>query len=257
MLIDTHCHLGMMTDNSPDNIVADAESAGVGALIYCAADPDCAPKILEAVDRFDNVFGMLGLHPEHADKNSTFPLSTFQSQLLNPKIVGVGEIGLDYHYEGYDKSAQRALFESQLELAKSANLPIAVHSRDAEDDTYDILKNYDIRGTMHCFGGSYDFAKKMLDLGFYISASGIITFKNAEALRDVFRQIPLDRLLVETDAPYCSPVPHRGETCRPAFVVETAKCFATMYNKSFEEMSEILTRNTLNLYTKMRGHYAS
>ncbi|MDR0319691.1 MAG: TatD family hydrolase [Rickettsiales bacterium] len=253
MLVDTHCHLRMM-EGDIEKAVAGARAAGLAALVYSATEPDDWNAVIAATEQFDNVYGTLGIHPEYADKKYVIPA---KAGISSAKIVGVGEIGLDYHYEGHDKSAQRDLFAAQLDMAREANLPVAVHSRDAEDDTYGILEKYDGAGVMHCFTGTAEFAKKMLDRGFYISASGIITFKNADALRETFSKIPLDRIVVETDAPFCAPVPHRGKECRPEFVVETARALAALRGLAFEEMENILLENTYNLYPKMRGGHAA
>jgi len=231
-------------------LVESAGRAGVGALIYSAASVEEMADVLATVEKFDNVFGTLGVQPEHANEKNV--ISDLIGNLSHTKILGVGEIGLDYHYNSENKPAQRDLFVQQLEIAKTANLPVAIHSRDAEEDTFEIMKNYDLRGVMHCFTGTWDFAKKMLDRGFYISASGIITFKNADAVRETFSKIPLDRIVVETDAPYCAPVPYRGKTCQPAHVVETAKCVAGLRGVTFKEMEKILFENTIALYPKMR-----
>jgi TatD DNase family protein len=242
-----------MMEGDMEAAVAEARAAGVGALVFSTAELDDAEKVIAATEKFENVFGTIGIHPEHA--GNVMPQA---GRLMSrPKILGVGEIGLDYHYEGIDKSAQKNLFAEQLEIARREKLPVAIHSRDAEEDTYDILKTFDGPGVMHCFTSSYDFARKMLDRGFFISASGIITFKNADALRETFAKIPADRIVVETDAPFCAPVPHRGKECRPAYVAETARALAALRNVPFDEMEKILYENTLSLYPKMRGGHAA
>lgn len=253
MLIDTHCHLNMLTFSSA-TALQNAGAAGVGAIICPTAEPKDIEETLPLIEKFDNVFATIGLHPDCANK---FPsgagVLAGRGGLSNPKIVGIGEIGLDYHFNSDNTAAQKKLFIEQIEIAIEQNLPIAIHSRDAENDTFDCVRSYPgARGVMHCFTGSWDFARKMLDLGFYISASGIITFKNANDLRETFLKIPLDRLVVETDAPYLSPMPHRGKECEPAFVAATARALATLRGMSFEELENILFENTMNLYPKLK-----
>ena len=170
--------------------------------------------------------------------------------MTNPRVVGVGEIGLDYHYGSDNRTEQIKLFEQQLEIAKKYALPVAIHTREAEEDTAAILTG-DVGGVMHCFTSSWDLAKKMLDRGFMFSASGILTFKNATEVRETFEKIPLDRLVIETDAPYCAPVPYRGKTCEPAMVIETARVLAQIKNISTDELAEKLTDNVKRLYPKI------
>ncbi|MBR5566856.1 MAG: TatD family hydrolase, partial [Alphaproteobacteria bacterium] len=170
--------------------------------------------------------------------------------LNNPRVVGVGEIGLDYHQRDDNRDQQIKMFEQQLEIAKRHNLPVAIHTRDAEEDTAAIL-NGDVGGVMHCFTSSWDLAKKMLDRGFFFSASGILTFKNAPDLRETFAKIPTDRIVIETDAPYCAPVPYRGQTCEPVMVIETARMLAQIKNIPLDELETILMNNVQRLYPKI------
>ena len=249
MFIDTHCHLtdNYVSDNLTD-IIKHANDAGVDTLICPTANPADIPNAIKIIEQYDNIFATIGIHPEYAGIDATKYL--YDSVLTHPKIIGIGEIGLDYHERNDNRNAQIQLFEQQLELAKKYNLPVAIHSRDAEEDTAAILHDA-VGGVMHCFTSSWDLAKIMLDRGFYFSASGILTFKNAFEIRETFSKIPLDRLVIETDSPYCAPVPHRGNTCEPAFVVETAKVLANIKKVTIEEMGKILRQNTYNLYPKI------
>ena len=189
-----------------------------------------------------------GIHPDHTDLN---PNDFLTDNILNhPRVLGVGEIGLDYHYEPQKRDAQIKLFETQLGIAYKYNMPVAIHTRDADEDTAAILTDK-YHGVMHCFTSSWELAKVMLDRGFYFSASGIITFKNAESIRETFAKIPIDRIVIETDSPYCAPVPHRGKVCEPAFVVETAKVLAQIKNIELKELEDILLQNTKKLYPKI------
>lgn len=245
MFIDTHCHLGDF--ENLDKTITDANTAGVEILVYAGADEKNVPHQIETVTKYKNVFCTIGIHPEFANIKPNY------EQLLNhTKIIGIGEIGLDYHYGLENKSEQIELFIKQIEIAKNAKLPIAIHTRDAENDTADILYKNDIGGVMHCFTGSWEFAKKMLDRGFYFSASGILTFKNAEDLRETFKKIPNDKIVIETDSPYCAPIPYRGKQCEPAMIVETAKILGEIKNIEMVEFQEILYDNTIRLYPKMK-----
>lgn len=249
MFIDTHCHL---TDNyiSGDlqDVVNRAKDAGVTTLICPTANPKDIPNALAISQKYSNIFVTTGIHPEYPDADTATSLTP--DVLGNSKVVGIGEIGLDYHFGKENRDKQIKLFEEQLDLAKKYNLPVAIHTRDAEEDTAAILTS-DYRGVMHCFTSSWGLAKIMLDRGFFFSASGILTFKNAEEIRDTFSKIPVDRLVVETDSPYCAPVPYRGKTCEPAFVVETAKMLAQIKNIQLDKLAEILAENTKRLYPKI------
>lgn len=254
MLIDTHCHLtyDFSRLGGANAVMERAVAAGVKYMICPTADPvDILPAVKLAHEH-DNVFATIGIHPEHAGTN---PADYITDEILgDSRVLAVGEIGLDYHEMSADtRDAQIELFERQLEMARRAGLPVAIHTRDAESDTFDILSRYpDIYGVMHCFTSSYDLAKKMLDRGYYFSASGILTFKNAADIRDTFARIPIDRLVVETDSPYCAPVPYRGKICEPAYVVETTRVLSEIKNVSFEKMCDIVMENVKKLYPKIK-----
>lgn len=250
MFIDTHCHL---TDNyvSGDlgDVIARATAAGVGMIICPSADPNDVIAAVKIAATTPNIYATTGIHPEYAGIDASEYLT--ESILTNPRVVGIGEIGLDYHERDDNRTAQIQLFEQQLELARKYGLPVAIHTRDAENDTAAILRG-DIHGVMHCFTSSWNLAKTMLDRGFYFSASGILTFKNAAEIRETFAKIPIDRIVIETDSPYCAPVPHRGKVCEPAFVVDTARVLADIKGMSITELEPILVKNTLNLYPKIK-----
>lgn len=250
MFIDTHCHL---TDNyvSGDlgDVIARATAAGVGMIICPSADPNDVIAAVKIATTNPNIYATTGIHPEYAGIDASEYLT--ESILTNPRVVGIGEIGLDYHERDDNRTAQIQLFEQQLELARKYGLPVAIHTRDAENDTAAILRG-DIHGVMHCFTSSWNLAKTMLDRGFYFSASGILTFKNAVEIRETFAKIPIDRIVIETDSPYCAPVPHRGKVCEPAFVVDTARVLADVKGMSITELEPILVKNTLNLYPKIK-----
>ncbi len=247
MFIDTHCHLTDVENLS--DVIQRAKSADVKTLVCATANPEDINATLKIAQNNKNVFCTIGIHPEYTNTIASEYLT--ETVLLNPRVVGVGEIGLDYHYNQNNKDAQIKLFYDQLKIAKSYNLPVAIHTRDAETDTEQILSEFDISGVMHCFTGTWNFAKKMLDRGFYFSASGILTFKNANDVRETFALIPTDRIVIETDSPYCAPIPYRGKQCEPFMVTETARVLATIKNIPLDEMANILAINTKRLYPKI------
>ncbi|MCL1786111.1 MAG: TatD family hydrolase [Alphaproteobacteria bacterium] len=261
MLIDTHCHLvdRYVPENEIPGILQRARDSGVGAMIIASADPDDPEKVIAMCNRHDNMYAAIGIHPHCAGA-----ACSYEKLLNHPRVVAVGEIGLDYHYPSPQSGAETSpaarnkqqieLFRAQMDIAKKHGLPVAIHTREAESDTAEILcaPEYDgVAGVMHCYTSGLDLAKKMLDRGFYFSASGIITFKNSDEIRDVFRQLPTDRILVETDAPYCAPVPYRGKNCEPAMVRDTAKVLADVRGIPLAELENILMENTRRLFPKM------
>ena len=249
MFIDTHCHLTYDFDNDANAVIANANNAGVGAMICATADPDDILPAINLAETNENIFVTTGIHPDYVDAN---PNDFLTDEILNhPLVVGVGEIGLDYHFGNQNRDKQIELFEKQLEIAHKHNMPVAIHTRDAEEDTATILTDK-YRGVMHCFTSGWDLAKIMLDRGFYFSASGILTFKNAESIRETFIKIPNDRIVIETDAPYCAPIPHRGQKSEPYMVIETAKVLAQIKNLQIDELETILFENTKKLYSKIK-----
>lgn len=247
MFIDTHCHLTDEYDDGINAVIRRATDAGVKTLICATANPKDIESVLTIINNYDNVYATIGIHPDYTDTNAYDYLT--DNVLKHPHVVGIGEIGLDYHYRTNNREDQIKLFESQLQIALNNNLPVAIHTRDAEEDTASILTDK-YHGVMHCFTSSWDLAKLMLDRGFYFSASGIITFKNAESVRETFAKIPNDRIVIETDSPYCAPIPYRGKTCEPAMVIETAKVLAQIKNLQLSELEFILMNNTKRLYPK-------
>ena len=248
-MIDTHCHLTYDFGDDTDTIIHRARYAGVGAMICATAHPDDIIGAINIAEKTQNIFVTTGIHPDYDDANPDAFLT--DDILNNPHVIGVGEIGLDYHFGTQNRSKQIDLFERQLDIARAHNLPVAIHTRDAESDTMAILTDKN-SGVMHCFTSGWDLARVLLDRGFYFSASGILTFKNAESVRETFTKIPIDRIVIETDAPYCAPVPYRGKICEPAFVIETAKVLAQIKNLQMSEIETILFNNTKALYPKIK-----
>ncbi|MBD5400942.1 TatD family hydrolase [bacterium] len=250
MFIDTHCHLtdATMCGENLSHVLARAADAHVDTIICPTADPADIDAAIAIAMQNNNVWATIGIHPEYAGADATKYLT--DDVLKNPRIVGIGEIGLDYHYGTDNRMAQIELFKIQLDIARRAALPVAIHTREAESDTAEILTG-DVGGVMHCYTSSWDLAKKMLDRGFFFSASGILTFKNSDTVRETFRKIPIDRIVIETDGPYCAPVPHRGKSCEPFMVADTARVLAMIKGVDIETLMHQLHQNTHNLYPRM------
>jgi TatD DNase family protein len=252
--IDIHTHLNML-EMPPEQSLAHAEQNGVTHVITIGTCPEDWPTVLDLSKKFsDRVFCTLGVHPHESELFDAAAEKTIRDNLAYERLVAIGEIGLDYYYDNAPRQHQREVFEKQMEIAASAKLPVEIHTRDAEEDTAEVLKKFNgrVRGVLHCFTSSYDLAKKALDVGFDISISGVATFKNAQSLRDTIEKVPLDRLHVETDAPFLAPVPHRGKKNEPAWVVHTAELVAGLKKVSLEELSEQTRRNALDLFQRMK-----
>ncbi len=255
-MIDSHCHLGIGPEwkengRTPDILLQRAKEAGVGGILTVACDYSDYDNLKKML-KFQSVWGAFGIHPENAEK---FDLNQ-TIDMLNafPEIVALGEIGLDFYYGAETRQQQIKVFEQQIELAATRNLPVIIHTRDADDDTIRILETAQNggllknNGVLHCFTGSKQLAEFALGIGFYISASGIITFKKANDLREIFKFIPFDRILVETDSPYLAPIPYRGKANEPAYVIETAKVLANIKQTSFDFIDNVTTSNFKKLF---------
>ena len=255
MIIDSHCHLDKLSyeknNTTLDNVVQNALNNGVSHILSVCVKLDEFEEMLNMIKNYDNIFASCGVHPlDITDSIDTDLLFKFAS---NDKVIAIGETGLDYYYDKTNNFMQQDSFRKHIDIAKKIRKPLIIHTRSARKDTIDILineKSDDIGGVLHCFTESYEMAKKAIDLGFYISISGIVTFKKAHELQDVVKKLPLDRLLVETDSPYLAPVPHRGKENQPAYVRHVAECIATLKNISFDEVAEVTTRNFNNLFIK-------
>lgn len=256
-IIDTHCHLNFEYDQGKTaaDLVREAGEHGVTALITIGTEPANFEVVRKISESFENVFHTIGVHPHDASQVNDEILKQMRPFLNHPKCVAVGEIGLDYYYDHSDRGKQRAECEAQIELALDAKKPLVIHSRDGEDDLLKILKPYAARhsggyslGVIHCFSGSEDFARACIDLGFYISFSGIFTFKNSESLRTMARGFPIDRILVETDSPFLAPVPMRGRKCEPYMVKFTAMKLAEVLGQNLEEVTQQTTQNAIDCF---------
>jgi TatD DNase family protein len=255
-LIDTHCHLDYEYDGGkgPDHLVREALEAGVDTLITIGTEPANFDAVREISERFPYVYHTIGVHPHDASKVDASVLADMRPRLAHPKCVAIGEIGLDYYYEHSDRKKQQAECAAQLELAVEAKKPVVIHSRDGEEDLLPLLRDYAANqkgpslGVIHCFSGTDGFAQACIDLGFFISFSGILTFKNSEPLRTLAKTLPLDRLLVETDAPFLAPVPLRGKKCEPSMVKHTALKLAEIRGIPFEELVRITRENSMRCF---------
>ncbi|MBV8977488.1 MAG: TatD family hydrolase [Alphaproteobacteria bacterium] len=255
MLVDSHCHLDF-DEFAPelDAVVARASEAGVGAMVTIGTKLANFPKVRAVAERFGNVWCSVGVHPHEAQVEELESPEILLTHARQAKVVGIGETGLDYYYEHSPREAQRANFRHHIAAAREAGLPLIVHTRDADDDTIAILEEEMARGifagVLHCFTGTRRLARAALELGLYISASGIATFKNSGELRAVLSEVPAERLLVETDAPYLAPVPMRGRRNEPAFVAHTAARLAELRGVGAEGFARQTTDNFFRLFAK-------
>jgi TatD DNase family protein len=257
MLIDSHCHLDFPDyAGQVDKIVARANAAGVGVCLSIGTELKRFPGVKAVAEQFPNVWCSVGVHPHESEKELLDDEAALIREAVHPKVVGIGETGLDYYYEHSPRVPQQKNFRSHIAAARQTGLPVIVHTRDADDDTIDILRDEMAKGRftglIHCFTGTQKLADAALELGLYISVSGIATFKNSAALRDVIKTVPLERLLVETDAPFLAPVPYRGKTNEPAFVVHTAKMLAELKGVSDDELAAATTENFFGLFSKVQ-----
>jgi TatD DNase family protein len=255
MLIDSHAHIqGNEYDGEVEAVIERARGVGVEKIIAVggAGDMSSNTDAIALADSFHAVYATVGMHPHDAKDVGIEELETLRGLTTHPKVVAVGETGLDYYYNHSSHELQEQVFSSFIHMACETGLPIVVHERDAAEKAAELLRqegNGNLCGVIHCFTGNYQAARAYLDLGFYLSFTGIITFKNAEPLRAVVRQIPLDRILVETDAPYLTPVPHRGKRNEPAYVRFVAEAVAKVRGISLEEVASITTANTQKLFS--------
>lgn len=255
MLVDSHCHLnykGLIEDQL--QVIARARAAGVTTMLNIATRESEWDSVIATASRDPNIWATVGIHPHEADAHPDVDTERLIARSAHPKVIGIGETGLDYYYDHSDRDQQKTSFRSHIVAARETGLPLIVHTRDAEEDTAAILSaemgKGAFSGVIHCFTASADFAEKALALGLYISLSGIVTFKNAKDLQATAITIPEDRLLIETDAPFLAPVPHRGRTCEPAFVADTARFISGLRGISVERLQEITSRNFFTLFSK-------
>ena len=255
MLIDSHCHLeyeGLVEDQK--GVLDRAREAGIGGFLNISTRRREWGRVVGTAEREPDVWASVGIHPHEADQHADLGEGALLEAAAHPRVIGIGETGLDYYYDKSDRAVQQALFRTHIAVARETGLPLIVHTRDAEEDTALILEEEMGKGAfpalIHCFTASAEFGGKVLDLGLTISRSGIVTFKNATDLQEFARIVPGDRLLVETDSPFLAPVPHRGRKCEPAFTADTARFVADLRGVGIEQLAEETTRNFFALFKK-------
>jgi TatD DNase family protein len=255
MFVDSHCHLnyeGLVEDQQ--GVLARARAAGVTQMLNISTRAAEWEAVIATAERESDVMASVGVHPHEADLHPDVTAETLVAKAAHPRVIGIGESGLDYYYDHSDRGRQRDSFRAHIAAAREAQLPLIVHSRDAESDTYAILAEEMEKGAypalIHCFTSSGDFARQVLGLGLYISISGIVTFKNARDLQKTAKAIPADRLLIETDSPFLAPVPHRGRPCEPAFVADTARFLAELRGEPLERLAASTSANFRRLFAK-------
>ncbi|MBI1261739.1 MAG: YchF/TatD family DNA exonuclease [Rhizobiales bacterium] len=256
LLIDSHCHLDFPDFNEEvADVVARAHAAGIGLMVTISTKVSEWERVRAVAERFPHVFCTVGIHPHEADSEPDTDTATLIEMAKHPKVVGIGETGLDYYYEHAPREAQKRAFRAHIGASRATGLPLVIHTREAEADTAEILREEMGKGAfpalLHCFTSSQQLADIALDLGLYISLSGIVTFNSAKALQATAATIPMDRLLVETDSPYLAPVPKRGKRNEPSFVVHTAAKVAEIKKISASELAQATTENFLRLFSRV------
>ena len=249
MLVDTHCHVFHEYYDDIDDVIKGAYDNGVGAIIVNGYNMKSNREVLELVDKYDIVYGALGIQPEEIDDFNDENLNFISEHINDKKIVAVGEIGLDYHYD-CDRDKQKELFRRQLEIAKKYNKPVIVHSRDCIQETYDILKESSVIGILHCYSGSVEMAREFIKLGFFLGIGGIATFKNARKLVEVIKDIPLEYIVLETDCPYLAPVPYRGKRNEPAYITVILQKICEIKGLDYKEVEAVTTNSVIRLFDK-------
>ncbi|WP_022683174.1 TatD family hydrolase [Sphingobium bisphenolivorans] len=256
MVIDSHCHLnykGLVEEQH--KVLERARAAGVDLMLNIATRESEWDAVLATAVREPDVWATVGIHPHEADEHPHIDTAKLAERAAHPRVVGIGETGLDYYYDHSDRDRQQRSFRAHIAASRESGLPLIVHTRDAEDDTLAIMRDEMERGAytgvIHCFTASGAFADAAMGLGFYISISGIVTFKNAKDLQATAARLPLDKLLVETDSPFLAPVPHRGKPCEPAFVTDTARFLADLRGETVEHLAAATSANFRTLFSKV------
>lgn len=243
MQIDTHCHLSYEDYDNLDEVVKNIDIA-----ITSGTNDDTNKEVLDVVSKYNNIYGTLGIHPEDIDSISDNSFKFIEENLNNKKIVAIGEIGLDYYWVKDNKENQKELLRKQMEIAQNYNMPVVIHSREAIEDTYNILKDYKVKGTIHCFSSSYEMAEKFIKLGYKIGIGGVVTFKNSKKLQDIVERLDLKDILLETDSPYLSPEPLRGKKNVPYNTYYVAKKIAEIKKISVDEVLTVTGENAIKLF---------
>ena len=247
MYIDTHCHLSREDYDDIDKVIEENKNANIDKIVVSGCSRESIEEVMDLKDRYDMVYVTIGYHPEYADTVTESDLDYLKSLLGEKKVVGIGEIGLDYHYTKDIKDKQIWLFEEQLKIAEEFNLPVVIHSRDATMDTINTLKKYKVKGIIHCFSGSLETANIYISMGFLLGIGGVVTFKNSK-LKDVVKEVSLESIVLETDSPYLTPVPFRGKINSSKYLEYIANFIADIKNISLEELAEITSKNASSLF---------
>jgi TatD DNase family protein len=254
-LIDSHCHLNYEgLAERQEEVLANARARGVSGFLNISTRQREWGDVIAVAERNEDVWATVGVHPHEADAHPDLGSAALVNAASHPDVIAIGECGLDYYYDKSDRHAQRERFQAHVDAARQSGLPLVVHTREAEEDTSEMLetavKRGGVTGVLHCFTGSAELARKGLDLGFYVSLSGIVTFKNAQDLQETAKWLPADQMLVETDSPFLAPVPHRGKPCEPAFVADTAAFVARLREEEPEALADATTANFFRLFPK-------
>ena len=248
MFIDSHCHLSIEDYDDIDKVIKDAINSNVKYLIVSGYDKKSIKEVIDISNKYNNIYLTLGYHPSEADITTDEDLEELKKIIKETKkVVGIGEIGLDYHWVKDNKEKQKDLFRKQIAIAKELDLPIVVHSRDAFQDTYDILKEEKHRGVIHCFSGNKENAKMYSSLGYYFGIGGVLTFKNSN-LKETIKEIPFDQILFETDSPYLAPTPYRGEKNEPKYIPLIAEELSKILEINIDELSKKIIKNTVEIF---------
>lgn len=250
-LIDTHSHVDMIDFETIDEVIAKAKSYGVEKIINPSVDANNFDTVINLANEHKEIYCALGIHPTELNGLKDEDFDKMRELASHPKVVGIGECGLDYHWDKSNTDVQKKVFLKQIEIAKELKLPLLIHDRDAHKDSFDLLSDNvhgEIPVIMHCFSGSWEFAQECIKKGYYLALGGVVTFKNAKKVHEVAKEIPLDSLLLETDAPYLTPEPHRGEPNEPAYVKFVAERIAQIREISVEELAEITTANARKIF---------
>jgi len=247
MFTDTHCHVYKEYYENIDEVIDKAKKIGVNRLINNGCDCESNKEVLDTISKYSEVYGAIGIHPESVDSYTIEDLDFIKNNLINDKIIAIGEIGLDYHYTKENKEEQIKLFETQLKLAEDNNMPVVIHSREATDDMLCILKKYKLKGVIHSFSGSLETANEYIKLGYLIGINGVVTFKNCK-LKEILSNIPLENIILETDSPYLTPEPFRGHKNEPGNVKYTAEFVANIYNIELKKLAEITNSNIRRIF---------
>ena len=252
MLIDSHAHLDdRRFDRDRDRLIESLKENGIDLVINPGADLQTSIKAVALAEKYENIYAAVGVHPHSAKEMDDSTVNVLKSFTNREKVIAIGEIGLDYYYDNSPRDIQRKRFIEQLNLAKEVDLPVIIHSRSAAGETFEILKEAqdgNLEGVLHCYSGSVEMAREYIKLGFYISIAGPVTFKNARVLKEVAKEVPLDKLLIETDAPYLTPEPYRGKRNEPIYVRYVAGTIAEIKGITFEEVAKATSENTKKLF---------